>query len=127
MLEAEQFSLQNLNSEAQASYAAAISSARSSGFIHEQGLACELAGYHYKKVCDLSSAWILFDQAKRCYAEWGSQMKVDSVTRQLVSLSDHMPSATVSSSSSRVKTNHSSLKENDVGGGGGSGMYDQAI
>jgi hypothetical protein len=75
----------------------------------------------------LSSAWILFDQAKRCYAEWGSQMKVDSVTCQLVSLSDHMPSATVSSSSSRVKTNHSSLKENDVGGGGGSGMDDQAI
>ena len=137
MLEAEQFSLQNLNSEAQASYAVAISSARSSGFIHEQGLACELAGYHYKKVCDFSSAWILFDQAKRCYAEWGSQMKVDSVTCQLGSLSDHMPSATVSSSSSslslaggdgsRVKTNRSSLKENDDGVGGGGGMDDQAM
>jgi hypothetical protein len=99
LLEAEHFSLQNLNSEAQASYAAAISSARSSGFIHEQGLACELAGYHCKKVLDFSSAWSLFDQAKRCYAEWGSQMKVDSVTCQLGSLSDHMPSATESSSS----------------------------
>ena len=129
MLEAEIFSFQNLNSEAQASYAAAISSARSSGFIHEQGLACELAGYHYKKVCGFSSAWSLFDQAKRCYAEWGSQMKVDSVTCQLGSLSDHIPSATVSSSSSslspaggdrsRVKTKHLSLKENNVGGGGG--------
>jgi len=127
LLEAEHFSSQNLNSEAQASYAAAISSARSSGFIHEQGLACELAGYHRKKVCDFSSAWSLFDQAKRCYAEWGSQMKVDSVTCQLGSLSDHMPSATVSSSSSslaggdrsRVKTKHLSLKENNVGGGGG--------
>ena len=129
MLEAEHFSSQNLNSEAQASYAAAISSARSSGFIHEQGLACELAGYHRKKVCDFSSAWSHFDQAKRCYAEWGSQMKVDSVTCQLGFLSDHMPSATVSSSSSslspaggdrcRVKMNHLSLKKNDVGGGGG--------
>jgi hypothetical protein len=98
LLEAEQFSLQNLNSEAQASYAAAISSSRSSGFINEQGLACELAGYHCKKVLDFSSAWSLFDQAKRCYAEWGSQMKVDSVTCQLNSLSDHMPSATESSS-----------------------------
>ena len=134
MLEAEQFSLQNLNSEAQSSYAAAISSARSSGFIHEQGLACELAGYHCKNAGDGSSAWSFFDQAKRCYAEWGSQMKVDSVTRQLGSLSDHMPSATVSESSSslslaggdgsRVKTNRSSLKENDDGRGGGGGMDD---
>ena len=137
MLEAELFSLQNLNSKAQASYTAAINSARSSGFIHEQGLACELAGYHYKKICNLSCAWILFDQAKRCYAEWGSQMKVDSVTCQLGSLSDHMPTATVSSLSaslslaggdgSRVKTNHSLLKENDVGGGGGGDMDNQAI
>jgi hypothetical protein len=63
-------------------------------------------------------------------------MKVDSVTRQLGSLSDRMR-ATVSSPSSslslaggdgsRVKTNRSSLKENDVGGGGGGGLDDQAI
>ena len=91
MLEAEHFSLQNLNSEAQASYAAAISSARSSGFIHEQGLACELAGYHCKNAGDGSSAAIFFDQAKRCYIEWGSQMKVDSVTEQLESLTDYTP------------------------------------
>ena len=136
MLEAEQFSTQTLNSEAQASYAAAISSARSSGISHEHGLVCELAGYHYKKVCNFSSAWILFDQAKRCYAEWGCQMKVDSVTSQLGSLSDHMPSATVLSSSSslslaggdgsHINTNHSSLKEIDDGGGSGGGMDNQA-
>jgi hypothetical protein len=91
LLEAEQFSLQNHNSEAQASYAAAISSARSSGFIHEQGLACELAGHHHKKVFDLRSAWSFFDQAKQCYTEWGGQLKVDSVTQQLDSLSDYAP------------------------------------
>lgn len=62
-----------------------------SGFIHEQGLACELAGHHYKKVSEFSRAWGFFNQAKRCYTEWGSQMKVDSVTQQLDSLSDHMP------------------------------------
>ncbi|KAL3773705.1 hypothetical protein ACHAW5_001041 [Stephanodiscus triporus] len=99
LLEAEQFSLQNHLSEAQASYAAAINSARSSGFIHEQGLACELAGHHYKKVFDLRSAWIFFDQAKRCYTEWGSQLKVDSVTQQLDSLSDYAPVGPSSSSS----------------------------
>ncbi len=90
LLEAEHFSIQNNNLEAQESYTAAINSARLCGFIHEQGLACELAGYHYKKVCDYSSAWSFFDQAKRCYTEWGSQMKVDSVTCQIDSLSDFM-------------------------------------
>ena len=78
LLEAEQFSFQKRNIKAQSSYAAAINSARLSGFIHEQGLACELAGYHFKKVSDLPSAWISFEQAKQCYVEWGSQMKVDS-------------------------------------------------
>ena len=84
------------------SYAAAIDSARSSGFIHEQGLACELAGYHCKKIFDLRNARSFFDQAKECYTEWGSQMKVDSVTRQLRSLSDHRPGGPSSSSSSSL-------------------------
>ncbi|KAL3764630.1 LOW QUALITY PROTEIN: hypothetical protein ACHAW5_001823 [Stephanodiscus triporus] len=102
LLEAEQFSLQNHNSEAQASYAAAINSARSSGFIHEQGLACELAGHHYKKVFNLRCAWSFFDQAKRCYTEWGSQLKVDSVTQQLDSLSDYAPGGPSPSRSSSL-------------------------
>ena len=85
------FSLQNKISEARTSYAAAISSARSSGFIHEQGLACERAGYHCKKISDSRSAWTYFDRAKQCYIEWGSQMMVDRITIQLESLSDYMP------------------------------------
>jgi len=136
LLEAEQFSFQNRNSEAQSSYAAAINSARSSGFIHEQGLACELAGYHFKKVFDLRSAWISFDQAKQCYVEWGSQMKVDSVSRQLRSLSDHMPGASSSSSSSawgsavgdqaRIETDLPS-KKNCAGGGARDGTDDKIV
>ena len=100
LLEAEQFSFQKRNIKAQSSYAAAINSACFSGVIHEQGLTCELAGYHFKKVSDLPSAWISFEQAKQCYVEWGSQMKVDSVSRQLRSLSDYMsggPSSSLSS------------------------------
>ncbi|KAL3816018.1 LOW QUALITY PROTEIN: hypothetical protein ACHAXA_010789 [Cyclostephanos tholiformis] len=86
LLEAEQFSFQNNNQEALLSYAAAINSACSSKFIHEQGLACELAGYHCKKNCDLSGARKFFDQAKKCYADWGSQLKVDSVAHALESV-----------------------------------------
>ena len=137
LLEAEQFSFQNRNSEAQSSYAAAINSARSSGFIHEQGLACELAGYHFKKVFDLPNAWISFDLAKQCYVEWGSQMKVDSVSRQLTSLSDFMPGGPSSSSSlarnsavgdqARIETYLQSSTKNRVGGGGCGGMDDKMV
>ena len=91
LLEAEQFSLQGKNGDALASYVAAIHCARSSGFIHEQGLACERAGYHCKKINDLRSAWTFFDRAKHCYTEWGSEMKVGSIILQLESLSDYVP------------------------------------
>ena len=137
LLEAEQFSFLNRNSEAQSSYAAAINSARSSGFIHEQGLAFELAGFHFKKVFDLRSAWNSFDQAKQCYTEWGSQMKVDSVSRQLRSLSDYMPGGPSSSSSSAwgsaagdqalIETYLPSSKKNGAGGGGCGGMDDKMV
>jgi hypothetical protein len=135
LLKAEQFSFQNRNSEAQSSYAAAINSARSSGFIHEQGLACELAGYHFKKVYDLRSAWISFDQAKQCYVDWGSQMKVDSVSQQLTSLSDYTPVGKSSSSSlaqgpavgdqARIETYLPSSKKKGGGGGECGGINDK--
>ena len=86
LLEAEVFSCEGSNEEAKESYAAAISSAQFSRFIQEQGLACELAGCHYKKIGDPISARIFFGQAKQCYAEWGSQMKVESIIRQLESI-----------------------------------------
>ncbi len=96
LLEAEQFSVQNENSNARASYLAAIDSARNSGFVHEQGLACELAGHHCKNVGDGSGAWNYFNQAKRCYTEWGSQLKVEKITQQLDLLSEYTPNATTS-------------------------------
>jgi len=91
LLIAEEFSLNGNHDEAMSSYVASINSAKSSGFIHEQGLACELAGYHCKDVGDGDAAWSFFDQAKQCYTEWGSQMKTDSIDLQLESLSDYMP------------------------------------
>ena len=86
LLEAELSSHQGNNDEAKAHYFASVGSARESGFIHEQGLACELAGIHCRNTGDNSSARNFFDQAKLCYTEWGSQIKVDSITRQLDSL-----------------------------------------
>ena len=49
-------------------------------------LACELAGNHYKKIGDNKSALGFFNQAKQCYTEWGSQMKVEVINKQLLLL-----------------------------------------
>ena len=86
LLEAELFSYKGRNKDANSLYAAAIIASKSSKFIHEQGLACELAGFHYKKIGDLQRAWGFFNQAKLCYTEWGSEMKVECITRQLAVL-----------------------------------------
>jgi len=86
LLEAEMFSFEGKDVDAKASYAAAITSSASSRFIHEQGLSCELAGLHYRKIGQLSAACNFLQRAKQCYAEWGSQMKVDCITTILESL-----------------------------------------
>ena len=83
LLEAQMFSFDERNVEARASYAAAITTSRASRFIHEQGLACELAGLHYKKIDEAETALHLFQRAKECYQSWGSQMKVESMTQHM--------------------------------------------
>mmetsp|Transcript_32764 Transcript_32764/g.60006 ORF Transcript_32764/g.60006 Transcript_32764/m.60006 type:complete len:400 (+) Transcript_32764:1475-2674(+) len=88
LLEAELQSFEKRNDEAKESYAAAITSARCSRFVHEQGLACELAGQHHKKNGDILRASGFFEQAKQCYADWGSQTKVDSINQQMESFQE---------------------------------------
>lgn len=82
-MEAEMSSYEGRNEVASSFYAAAILASRSSRFIHEQGLSCELAALHYQKIGDLRRAYTFFNQAKQCYVEWGSDVKVDSIDRQL--------------------------------------------
>ena len=86
LLEAELHSFEKKNEEAAASYAAAIASAQSSRFTHEQGLACELAGLHHKKIGQKEVALDYFRQARECYNLWGSELKVDAVTQHMEQL-----------------------------------------
>eukprot|EP00985_Skeletonema_marinoi_P029067 scaffold26635_cov209-Skeletonema_marinoi.AAC.1 len=83
LLEAERQSLSYNHSQAIASYDASITSARKSGFIHEQGLACEKAGFYHKRYGDVCKAAEYFKQARECYEEWGSSMKVDFIQGEL--------------------------------------------
>jgi len=83
LLEAEIFSATGKKDHAKVSFNAAISAARSSKFIHEQGLACELAALHCLKHGDNEDGSNLLEQALECYTKWGSQVKIDSITKQL--------------------------------------------
>lgn len=83
LLEAELYSFEKKSDQAIASYDAAIASACNSGFTHEQGLACEKAGFHCKKEKDRGRALKYFQQARECYEEWGSSMKVDFIQKEL--------------------------------------------
>lgn len=83
LLEAEIYSFRGKHQEAKEAYTASIETARSSRFVHEQGLACELAGHHCRKIGDDATARSFYNQAKQCYLDWGSQMKVDCIDRAL--------------------------------------------
>ena len=88
LLEAEQKSLTKHHQRAIDLYKASIESARRSGFIHEQGLACEKAGFYYKdKNSDSEKALEYFKQARECYEEWGSRVKVDLVQKEIDDIS----------------------------------------
>ena len=70
-------------SVAKSYYDKAIASARKSKFIHEEGLACEKAGFYHKRIKDDQSAVKYFRQARDCYEKWGSNFKVAFVQGEL--------------------------------------------
>ena len=86
MLEAQLQSAMGKRDEARASFNAAVSAARESKLIHEEGLACEFAALHCLKYDDTAQARTLYEEAKGCYAKWGSQIRVALIERQLQKL-----------------------------------------
>ena len=68
-------------------YIASIEAAKNSGFIHEQGLACEKAALYFMKVKEEEKAFQYFQQARECYEEWGSDVKVNYIQKKLDCLS----------------------------------------
>lgn len=87
LLEAEKQSLLEQHWRAIDLYDASIASAKRSGFIHEQGLACEKAGQYFKRLSNKEKALEYFQQARECYQEWGSSMKVAFIQKELDSIS----------------------------------------
>ncbi len=86
LLEAELYSFEKKSNQAIASYDASIASARNSRFTHEQGLACEKAGFHCNREKDRVRALGYFQRARECYEEWGSTAKVDFIQNEIEKL-----------------------------------------
>jgi len=86
LLKAANFSIAKKNIEAEGEFNAAIQASRASKFVHEEGLACELAAMHHMRRGYDHLALSLFQQAKSCYKTWGSHVKEDHMTSQIDSL-----------------------------------------
>jgi len=91
LLEAEMLSSTGKKDKARVSFNAAISAAKSSKFVHEQGLACELAAFHCLRYGDNDRALHLFQQAQDCYTKWGSEVKVESIKQQIKNINAEAP------------------------------------
>ena len=83
LLQAEIHSCNKKDKAARQAYKMAILSAKSSKLLHEEGLACELAGKHCQRANDERQAKEYFSQALKCYQQWGCKVKVDSLTNEL--------------------------------------------
>ena len=79
LLQAECHYAQGEISKATDSYEASIKSAEEHKFIHEQAIACELAGYFYKEQGDEAKANTAFEQARVAYIKWGAMGKTNSL------------------------------------------------
>jgi hypothetical protein len=75
LLRAELASVEGECVMAQQHFDAAINASISSKFIHEEALACELAGMHCRSNNQTANALNLLQNAERCYTEWGSKVK----------------------------------------------------
>eukprot|EP00985_Skeletonema_marinoi_P001074 scaffold434_cov190-Skeletonema_marinoi.AAC.5 len=79
LLEAEESYYYNDFEVAELFYEKAISSAKEHKFVHEEALACELAGYFYVELRDTKKAMEHFLRAHKKYHEWGAFGKCESL------------------------------------------------
>ena len=87
LLEAEKLSHAGEIEEAEVAYHSAIEAARKARFVHEQGLACELAAAHYSRNgSEDDRRRVLLQQALECYKNWGCKPRVEYIAKMIAEL-----------------------------------------
>jgi tetratricopeptide (TPR) repeat protein len=94
LLEAEIASIQKNHIKALEKYTCAIALSKDSGFIMETGLGYERAAKELVRMGDYQRASTYFEEAVKCYEQWGSPLKVKHLRREMESIikpSYHFP------------------------------------
>lgn len=79
LLKAESYRTEKETEKAAECYEASIRSAREHRFIHEEAIACELAGYFFEDQGDKVKSRDMFQQAHNTYTKWGAVSKANSI------------------------------------------------
>jgi tetratricopeptide (TPR) repeat protein len=69
--------------EALAKYEMSIAQAKRQGFVHEQALACERAGYAMREQGEHDGARHFLTLAQTAYEQWGAHVKADQMAKEL--------------------------------------------
>ena len=85
LLQAEKMSI--VNQKMEPNYDIAIKASHASKFMHDEALACELAGKHFERKKELKKALSLYRQAERCYIDWGTEKKANQMKEMVTRLS----------------------------------------
>jgi hypothetical protein len=88
LLKAAYLSITDQNFNPENEFGAAILASQASKFMHEEGLACELAAMYHIKHGNDALALNLFRQAKSCYKMWGSQVKESHIASQIEAIQE---------------------------------------
>ncbi|EJK66661.1 hypothetical protein THAOC_12399, partial [Thalassiosira oceanica] len=87
LLKAEKLSRAGEVEEADIAYLSAIEAACKARFVHEQGLACELAAAHYSRNGGEDGLRRdLLQQALECYKNWGCKPRVEYIAKMIAEL-----------------------------------------
>jgi len=84
LLEAEEHFCRNNYDKARLCYNVAISASKEHKFIHDEALACELAGHFSFEMGDMSAALEYFTRSNESYYEWGAIAKATAVFNHAV-------------------------------------------
>ena len=83
LVEAELARVEARDGDALAGYDAAVAAARAGGFLHEEGLANELAARYYLAKGSKTAARAYLLEAREAYASWQATAKVEQLEREL--------------------------------------------
>ncbi|WP_437616879.1 AAA family ATPase [Sorangium sp. So ce834] len=96
LVQAERARVEGRGSDARTAFERAVALARSSGYVHEEALACELSARFLLERREVRAARSRFREAHEAYLRWGAVTKAKALERELPHLVPRVASVTFS-------------------------------